>query len=146
MIDPNAALIAWLQTSTALAALVGANIYSPVLPEGFSAMASGAPDAAQRAVVVRKRGGKSEPEVSTVLDPSFAVECWALEAPDAQQIYGVIRDLMHGATSVDLGAAGFVVLAQEEVPGQDITDPETHWAVCFAYFRVKLRGPAGSGA
>jgi hypothetical protein len=141
MIDPNLAILTWLKTSTDLAALVGTNIFSPMLPEGFSAMAAEAPDAATRAVVVRRRGGKSQPEIPAVLDPSFAIECWAMEAPDAQQIYGVIRDLMHGATGVDLGAAGFVILSQEEVPGQDITDPETHWAVCFAYYHVELRGP-----
>ncbi len=142
MIDPNLAILAWLQTSTDLAALVGTNIFSPVLPEGFSAMASEAPDAAQRAVVIRKRGGRSNPEIPEVLDPSFAIECWAMEAPDATAIYGVIRDLMHGANSIDLGAAGFVILSQEEVPGQDVTDPETHWAMVVAYYHVRLRASA----
>lgn len=139
MIDPNLAILSWLKSSAALVALVGTNVYSPVLPEGFSADAASAPDSATRAVVVRKRGGTSQSEVITVLDPSFAVECWALEAPDATQIYGVIRDLMHGANSIDLGAAGFVILSQEEVPGQDFVDPETHWSMVFAYYHVKLR-------
>jgi hypothetical protein len=139
MIDPNLAILTWLRTSPDLAALVGTNIFAPVLPEGFSAMASESPDPAQRAVVVRRRGGTSQPEIPAVLDPSFAVECWALEPPDASQIYGVIRDLMHGATSVDLGSAGFIILSQEEVPGQDVIDPETHWAVCFAYYHVRMR-------
>jgi len=145
MIDPNLAILAWLQTSSDLAALVGTNIFSPVLPEGFSAMASESPDPSQRAVVVRRRGGFSHPEVTTVFDPSFAIDCWAMESPDATQIYGVIRDLMHGATSIDLGSAGFIILSLEEVPGQDIIDPETHWAVCFSYFHVKMRGP-GAGS
>jgi hypothetical protein len=147
MIDLNLAVLTWLKASPALAALVGTNIFSPVLPEGFSAMASSAPDPAQRAVVVRKRGGYSETEVPPVFDPSFAIECWAMEAPDAQQIYGVIRDLMHGATSVDLGSAGFVILCLEEVPGQDVTDPVTGWPMVFAYYHVRLRGPAaGAGS
>lgn len=139
MLDPNLAILTWLKGSAALAALVGTNVFSPALPEGFSAMASNVPDPAQRAVVIRKRGGTSQPEIPAVLGPSFAVEAWALEATDAQQIYGVIRDLMHGATSVDLGPAGFVILAQEEVPGQDVTDPETHWAIVVAYYHVMLR-------
>lgn len=147
MIDPNLAILAWLKSSAELVALVGANIYSPVLPEGFSAMDASAPNSATRAVVVRKRGGTSQPEIPAVIDPSFAIECWALEAPDATQIYGVIRDLMHGANSIDLGDAGFVILAQEEVAGQDFADPETHWAMVFAYYHVKLRSSvAGSGA
>lgn len=139
MIDPNLAILTWLQSSEALVALVGTNIYSPVLPEGFSANAAPAPNSATRAVVVRKRGGTSQSEVITVIDPSFTIECWALEAPDATQIYGVIRDMMHGATSIDLGDAGFVILSQEEVPGQDFADPETHWSMVFAYYHVKLR-------
>jgi hypothetical protein len=139
MIDPNLAILAWLQSSTALAALVGTNIYSPGLPEGFSADAGSSPTSATRAVVVRKRGGTSQSEILALLDPSFAIECWAAEAPDATKIYGIIRDLMHGATSIDLGATGFVILSQEEVPGQDFADPVTHWSMVFAYYHVKLR-------
>lgn len=139
MIDPNLAILTWLKSSADLVALVGTNIYSPDLPEGFSANASNAPNSATRAVVVRKRGGTRQPEIPTVLDPSFAIECWALEAPDATQIYGVVSDLMHGANSIDLGDAGFVITSQEEVPGQDFVDPETHWTMVFAYYHVKLR-------
>jgi hypothetical protein len=72
--------------------------------------------------------------------PSFAIEAWALDSLDARQIYNIISDLVHGATSVDLGAAGFVILAQEEVFGQDIIDPTTHWAYRFGYFLVEMRG------
>jgi hypothetical protein len=139
--DSNLAILAWLQASTALAVLVGTNIFSPVLPEGFSAMASEAPDPSQRAVVVRRRGGRSNPEVPAVRDPSFAIECWAMESPDASQVYGVIRNLMHGSTSINLGSAGFIILSLEEVPEQDIIDPETHWAICFGYYHVKMRAP-----
>ena len=144
MIDPNLAILTWLQSSAELGALVGTNIFSPVLPEGFSAMASESPDPAQRAVVVRKRGGKSQPEIPDVLDPSFAIECWAMEAPDATQIYGVIRGLMHGANSIDLGNAGFVIASQEEIPGQDVTDQKTHWAMVVAYYHVRLRSSIGA--
>ena len=52
--------------------------------------------------------------------------------------YGVIHDIMHGATSIDWEAAGFVILAQEEVPGQDFTDTETHWSMVLP-LHVKLR-------
>ena len=139
MIDPNLAILTWLKSSPELVALVGTNFYSPVLPEGFSANDAPQPNSATRAVVVRKLGGTSQPEIPTVIDPRFAIEFWALEAPDATQMYGVARDLMHGATSIDLGDAGFVITSQEEVPGQDVTDPETHWAMVFAYYHVKLR-------
>ena len=133
MIDPNLAFIAWLKANSPLVALIGAgNIFAPVLPEGFSC------DKGQLAVVVRARGGSSHPEITPMLDPSFAVECWALEAPTAKQIYGLVRDQVHGATSVNLGADGFITLAQEEVPGQDIVDPITHWNYVVAYFHLKM--------
>lgn len=134
MLDPNAALIAWLTSSPDLTNLVGGNIFSPYLPEGFSAMEG------QKGVVVRTRGGSTHPEITELIEPSFAIEAWAMEAPTAKQIYGLIHDLLHGATSVNLGAKGFVVLAQEEVFGQDILDPETHWAMVVSYYKLMLRG------
>lgn len=137
MIDPNALMLAWLKSIPALTAIVGTNIYCPVLPELFSCAGG------LKAVVVRRRGGSRHPEISALLEPSFAIEAWALEAPDAQQIHGILSDQIHGATSVDLGVNGFVILAQEEVSGQDITDPVTRWAMVVSYYRVWLRA-AGS--
>ena len=121
MIDPNLAILTWLKSSTALTALVDpGNICSPDLPEGFPALASGSPGPRRGPWSCASMTELSQPEIPAVIDPSFTIECWALEAPDATQIYGVIRDLMHGATSVDLGSAGFVITSQEEVPGQDV--------------------------
>lgn len=141
MIDPALAIMTWLQSDAALTALVDAgNVCSPVLPEGFSALAeSGAPGPINRAVVIRKMGGKSQPEIPPILEPRFAIECWALESTDAQQVYGVVRDLMHGANSIDLGTAGFIIISQEEIPGQDVADPETHWFYVVAHYNVMMR-------
>lgn len=148
MIDPAVAIMTWLQSAPAITALVDpGNICTPVLPEGFSALAESAtPGTINRAVVIRKAtGGKSQPEIPPILQPRFAIECWALESTDAQQVYGVVRDLMHGANSVDLGTAGFIISSQEEVPGEDVADPESHGFFVVAYFNVMMRGPA-SGA
>jgi len=144
MIDPALAIMTWLQSDSAITALVDSgNICSPVLPEGFSALTeSGAPGKINRAVVIRKTGGKSQSEIPPVLDPRFAIECWALESTDAQQVYGLVRDLMHGANSIDLGSTGFIISSQEEVPGQDVADPETHWFFVIAYFNVMMRAQA----
>lgn len=136
MLDPNNTMLTWLKSSPDLAALVGANIFTPYLPEGVS-LADGA-----SAIVVRRRGGSRHPEIPELLLPSLAVECWALTSLKARQIAGVVSDLVHGATSVDLGAAGFVVLAQEEVAPQDLIDPETHWPFCAAYYLLELRSGA----
>lgn len=133
MTDPVLTVTNWLKSSTDLAAIVGSNIFAPVMPEEFSCMQG------NNCVVVRRRGGTPHPEITTVLDPSFTIECWSLESPTASQMYGIIHDLMHGATSVDLGDAGFVILAEEEVSGQDLIDPETHWATVVSYYHFKIR-------
>jgi hypothetical protein len=133
MIDPNTAMVTWLQSSPDLAALVGSHVFTPYLPEGFSC-ADG-----KKAIVVRRRGGSRHPEISELLEPSFEIESRALTSLAARQIAGVVSDLVHGATSVDLGTAGFVILAQEEVAPQDLIDPETHWPMSVAYYLVKMR-------
>lgn len=134
MIDPTLAIIAWLQTDSAITAAVGENIFAPVLPEGTSMV-----DGQQAAIVVRKRGGHSHPEIPPLLGPSFEVECWAYESPNATALYGLVRDLVHGANNVNLGAAGYIISAQEEIPGQDIIDPDTHWPYVLAIFQILLR-------
>lgn len=136
MIDANAAVLAWLRSSPDLAALVGTNILSPVLPPGFST------ETGAKAVVVRSRGGHRHPEIQDLITPSFAIEAWAKESPDAVRIYNLISDIIHGANSVDLGSAGYIIAAQEEVFGQDIIDPATHWAMRMGYFAIDMR--AGS--
>jgi hypothetical protein len=133
MTDPVLTVTTWLKSSADLAALVGANIFAPVMPEEFSCMEG------NNCVVVRRRGGTPHPEIPTILDPSFTIECWSMESPIASQIYGIVHDLIHGATSIDLGDAGFVILAQEEISGQDIIDPETHWATVVSYYHFKIR-------
>jgi hypothetical protein len=133
MIDPNTAMLTWLRSSPDLAALVGNNIFSPVLPETFTCADGG------KAVVVRRRGGSRHPEIQGMIGPSFAIDAWALNSLDAREISGIVSDLVHGATSVDLGVAGFVILAQEEVSPQDLIDPLTHWAMTAAYYKVELR-------
>lgn len=133
MIDPNTAMLTWLKSSPDLAALVGNNIFSPVLPEAFTC-ANGS-----KALVVRRRGGSRHPEIAELLAPSFAIEAWALDSLDARHISGIVSDLVHGATSVDLGVAGFVILAQEEVAPQDVIDPSNRFALSFAYYKVELR-------
>jgi hypothetical protein len=133
MLDPVTSVLAWLKADAGITTLVGANVFAPVLPEGFSC------ETGPEAIVIRRRGGTRHGEIPPLLEPSIAVEAWSLDSVRARLIFGTCSDLIHGATSVDLGANGFVILAQEEVAGQDTVDPVTHWPMTFGYFRVMLR-------
>jgi|SRR5579864_218913 len=133
MVDPVTAVLGWLKADSGIATLVGTNVFAPALPEGFS-LESGV-----NAIVVRRRGGPRHPEIPALVRPSIAVECWSLDSVVARQIYGLVSDKIHGSTSIDLGANGFIILAQEEVGGQDIFDPVTHWPMTFGYFRLIIR-------
>lgn len=144
MIDPNGAMISWLQSNPALTALVDpGNFMAPVLAEGFSALADTSPSPMTCAVVVRRIGGLRPSEVMGVIEPILAVEAWSSESTIAAQIMGIISDMLHGSNSVDLGTAGYVIACQEALSPQDLVDPETHWSVCFAHYRVMMRSGSG---
>jgi hypothetical protein len=140
VIDANGTVIAWLQSNSAITALVDpGNIMAPVLAEGFSALADTSPSTMSCAIVVRRLGGLRPSEVMGVIEPIMVVEAWSMESTVASQIIGIVSDLMHGANSVDLGAAGYVIASQEALSPQDLIDPETHFAVAFAHYRVMMR-------
>lgn len=133
MIDPPAAVQSWLKNDSGIAAIVGANVFIPSLPEGYSVAASGP------AIVIRRRGGSRHPEIPPLIEPSVAIESWAETSLVARQVAGLVSDLIHGSTAVDLGALGFVITAQEEVSPQDMVDPSTHWPITFAYYSILMR-------
>ena len=138
--DANLLLKAWLNTCTPLVSLVGAgNIYGGSLPEGFSCE----DETNNKALVIRRRGGKRHGEIPVLHGPSFVVEGWALEEPDAAQVYATAADFMHGSNMIDMGVAGVILIAQEEVEAADAHDPATHWPFTFGYWRIVCR-PAGT--
>jgi hypothetical protein len=54
-------------------------------------------------------------------------------------VHRAVWDLVHGAENVNRGADGYIVCAQEEVQGQDVTDPDTGWPTVVAFFAVTMR-------
>ena len=124
MIDTNIPIRAHLAANTALAALVGARIYCPRLPEKATLPAIG----------FFTRGGTSTPYIPGMPAPSVQFDCWADDPTEARSIYRALYDALQGIqyTKVTVGSTDYYILsAIEEVQGQDIVDSEIP-----NYFRV----------
>jgi hypothetical protein len=133
MIDEVAAVLTWLKGQTSITALVGTNVFAPALPEGFS-LETGAD-----CIVVHRRGGTSNPDISVLTYPIVEVECWSLDTTRTRLIYGTVRDVMHGACGVNLTAAGYVIRCEEVLSAQDTFDPNTSWPYTFGNFLIVAR-------
>lgn len=124
MIDSNAVIRAYLASNAGVAALVGACVYVPRLPENHTLPAIG----------LFTRGGSSTPYIPPLLSPSKQIDCWAASPIVARQVYGAVYDALQGIerTAVTIGATTYYILsAIEEVQGQDMGDPDVP-----TYFRV----------
>jgi hypothetical protein len=134
MFDVDVAFREWLTSSAAVTALVpAAHIVAGDLPLAAK------PGAGEQWITFRSRGGKRHSEIKDWIDESFAVTCWAQFEGDlaARAIYRAISDLIYATQSQQVAEATIAV-AQEEVAGQDVTDPATQWAMCVGYILVSM--------
>lgn len=138
MIDEVTAVLAWLKANSSIAALVGSNVFAPVIPEGMS-LESGV-----EFIVIHRRGGLSNPDIAVLTESIVEVEAWSLDTTRTRLIYGTVRDVMHGACGVDLSTNGYIVRCQEVLSAQDIYDPNTSWPSTFGSFQLVAR-PAVTG-
>ena len=133
MIDEVTAVLAWLKANSSITALVGSNVFAPVIPEGIS-LESGV-----EFIVIHRRGGLSNADIPVLTDPIIEVEAWSLDTTRTRLIYGTVRDVMHGACGVDLSTNGYIIRCQETLEAQDIFDPNTSWPYTFGQFQVLAR-------
>jgi hypothetical protein len=133
MIDANGTILAWIAGDTATMALATGGVFSPKIPQDYNPTNG-------LALAVSSRGGTAEDECP-ILEASIQVLAWAPqdEGLRARALYRAIFDLMHGKTNINLGAAGYIFSAVEEVAGQDGEDPETKWATVTSFFKVMMR-------
>lgn len=138
MVDTNTLLREWLLSSSSITSLLGTNaagsIYCGDLPEGVD-------PALGAAIQIQTAGGTPHNEVLPMLDDRKQIRIWANvgQYKLARQIYGAVRDLIHGGQSVDFGADGHVIRCIEVTSGQDVTDPDTGWATVLAFFQLMAR-------
>lgn len=131
--DTNAIIRAYLAADPGLAALVGARIYCPRLPEN-----AGLP-----AVGFFTRGGSSTPYIPDIPAPSIQIDCWAADPITARQVYRAVYNALQGlqnqAVVID-GHTYYILSAREEVQGQDLVDADIpNYFRVLTFFEVMIR-------
>lgn len=98
------------------------------------------PNAYAPFVTICTEGGISHPEVPISTD-RVKVRVWAgiNQWPLARQVYGEIEGWLNRQNQINLYPDGFIIISQETVGAQDLTDPETGWATVFAYYQITNR-------
>ncbi len=123
MIDIDAIVLAYLLTDSALNAIVSERIYCPDLIEGAELPALG---------FFSRGGPPGNPHIPPIVMASVQFDCWAKGKDTgpvvARQIYRALFDALQGIENVEVVTGGetyHILSAREEVPGQDIVDPDT---------------------
>ena len=138
MVDSNKLLRTWLLSVTAVTSLLGTNtgnsIYAGDLPENFDPSLG-------PAIQIQGDGGIPHTEILPLVDDRMKVRVWADKGKYllARQVYGAMRDALHGAVNLDFAANGHVVRCIEVTSGQDVTDPDTGWVTVLAFYQLLAR-------
>lgn len=138
MVDTNSLLRDWLLSLPSVTSLLGTNangsVYCGDLPEHFDpSLGPG--------IQIFTAGGTPHPEITALVDDRKQIKVWAdvEQYQLARQVYGAIRDQIHGASGVDRAAKGYVVRCIEVTSGQDITDPDNGWATVVSFYQLMAR-------
>ncbi len=128
--DANAILRAYLAANAGLAAIVGAKIYCPRVPENTALPALG----------FFTRGGDSNPYIPQIVSPSYQFDCWGTTPIQARSLYIALYDCLQGLqdATITIGATTYRILsAIEEVQGQDVqsVDDPGYYRV-IGFFKV----------
>jgi hypothetical protein len=116
-----------------LTLLGGENVFGPNLPEKFD-------PTVQPGITVATEGGSNHPEVPLGA-ARVKVHVWAgiNQAVLARQIDSQIVRRLHRQNQVDLSPDGFIVISQQTVMGQDMTDPDEGYATVLSYYEITTR-------
>lgn len=143
MVDARILVRMWLLAQSSITSALGlpnanpgSSIYAaPDLPKLF--LPSVGP-----CVQIHSVGGPPpHPEILTVVDEKLQVRVWANKEQYtlARQVYAAVRDVMHGACSVDVNPHGFVIRCLEVMPGQDLSDPDDGYASVVGTYQLMAR-------
>jgi hypothetical protein len=114
----------------------GITVYGGALPENIDPTSN-------PVVVVHSRGGTTHPEMP-ISDMSIMVTCWAgmNQFKLARALYGQVFRTLHGITDMDFGVDGCIIRCIEELPGQDVTDPDAGYATVVSAYTMMIRESA----
>lgn len=133
MIDPHAALLAFLEADGALTALTGNRVYAGVSepPEGYKPSTGGA-------VCFRARGGGQD-ESGHMQSVSFQFKCYGGGGNVYAQTLAAstLAKTLHEA--LNYRQSGTVMGAQAETQAQPLTEPVTGWPYQLVFYRVQMR-------
>lgn len=93
--------------------------------------------------LVRSGGISPYSEIPALIQARVLVRAWADEKEYqlASDVYGSIRDSLHGAHNVALDE-GVMLSAIETMEPQEMTDPETAWVCNYAFYQIIARPAA----
>ena len=134
MVDANVVIREYLISKVSLTDLVDERIYAAnPLPENVTLPA----------IAFFVRGGTSIPEVPTIIIPSVQFNCWADDPIEARKIYRALYDVLNGLGNEEIvidAISYYIVLAREEVQGQDIQDVDIQglWNV-LTFYSITIR-------
>lgn len=134
MADSTLLVIKHLLSDGDLVALLGGeNVFGVDLPEKFD-------PTVQPAITVATEGGSNHPEVP-VGAARVKVRVWAGVNQNvlARQIDKEVVRQLHRQNGIDLSPDGFILISQQTVIGQDLTDPEDGYATVLSFYEITSR-------
>lgn len=134
MADPTLLVRKYLLQNSALTTLLGGqNVFGGDLPPKFDPTRG-------PVVTVCAEGGSSYAEVPIATD-RVKIRIWAGVAQYmlARQVYGELAKWLHGKNQINLAPDGFIIISQETVRGQDVTDPDDGYATVLSFYQITTR-------
>src|SRR5437879_217081 len=128
----------FLLTQPAVIAVLGTNrdgsIYAADdLPEHYDPKLGAA-------IELSRSGGISPLEIPQIVNGRLQLRVWADQEKYqlASDVYGAVRDSLHGANNIALDE-GYLLSAYEVTGPQEMTDPETGWVSANAFYLIMAR-------
>jgi hypothetical protein len=138
MVNVAALVREFLLAQASVVAVLGTNEHSsiyaaPDLPERF--------DPKKGACIQLVRSGGIPPiEIPQLLTARLQVRVWTDQEQylQASDVYGALRDVLHGAANAALDE-GMLLSALEVTGPQEMTDPETAWVSVNSFYTIMAR-------
>lgn len=143
--NPPGLIRAWLLADASpLPALLGdrpttgQSVWYPDLPEKFNPENGPDPDLYGPGITIAVRGGGGHPEIPVLQKLRFQLTVWCgvNKYVQARTIYGALYDYIHGSNNIIVPGHGTIKTCTEVVAGQDLTDPDTLWAIVLGYYEI----------
>jgi len=129
MKKPLAIMIAKLKATSAITAVTSTRIYGGMIPQSEKTLPA--------IEVFLLPGGYTDLE-TPVIHAEFRLKAYAASSAEAETLYGLIHDALHGIGNYSVGT-NYVYLSAEDTHGQPLTDPDTGWEYYTGIFYMKIR-------